>query len=83
MLFCGLCNGINNESHICHACGNPLKDEGKIYDFYDDYSPYMEIDWNKLVDGVADSANKEECAHLFICPNCGEDQLKIIHYGKK
>lgn len=51
-----------------------------MYDYYDDYSPYMEIDWNKLVDGVPDNAEKPECVHLLICPYCGNKRELTVHH---
>ncbi|MBD8003762.1 hypothetical protein [Bacillus norwichensis] len=80
MNYCRLCNGISLETHTCSICMGILKDQGKIYDYYDDYSPYMEIDLNKLADGDPESSRKSECVHLFICAICGTQQeLKIFY----
>lgn len=81
MSFCPLCNGMSDEYHQCSACQEDMEDAGKMYDYYDDYSPYMEIDWNKLVDGVPNSTGKPECVHLLICPHCGNEQELTVHYN--
>ncbi|WP_144462593.1 hypothetical protein [Siminovitchia fortis] len=81
MNYCRLCNGMPAENRACSICMGALKDQGKIYDFYDDYSPYMEIDLNKLVDGDPKSTQKPECVHMFICEACGTQQELKIFYG--
>ncbi|MFS0644813.1 hypothetical protein [Siminovitchia sp. 179-K 8D1 HS] len=80
MSFCPLCNGISDEYYQCSVCQGKMEDGGKIYDYYDDYSPYMEIDWNKLADGVPNSAGKPECVHLLVCPRCGNEQELTVHH---
>lgn len=81
MDYCGLCNGVSVENWSCSICFGTLNDQGKIYDFYDDYSPYMEIDLNKLADGDPDSTHKPECVHLFVCDTCGTPQELKISLG--
>ncbi|RST75150.1 hypothetical protein D4T97_007780 [Siminovitchia acidinfaciens] len=80
MDFCGLCNGTSFENRACPICLGVLVDQGKIYDYYDDYSPYMDIDLNKLADGDPQSSHKPECTHLFVCEVCGTQQeLKVVY----
>lgn len=81
MGYCRLCNGMTDENWCCRICMGYLNDQGKIYDYYDDYSPYMEIDLNKLVDGDTKSSQKQECVHLFVCKACGTQQELTIYYG--
>ncbi|MBM7586399.1 hypothetical protein JOC86_002951 [Bacillus pakistanensis] len=45
-------------------------DYGRVYDYYDDYSAYMDIDSIQLADGIPRSSGDEECLHLFGCSNC-------------
>ncbi len=76
--WCALCNGMGEAILACPNCDNSMFDQGRIYDFYDDYSPYMDIDVIKLADGDPVSSQKDECVHLFKCPNCGFDVQKKI-----
>ncbi|MFD1707311.1 hypothetical protein ACFSCZ_11275 [Siminovitchia sediminis] len=82
MSYCTLCNGMAAERHVCRLCMGTMIDQGKVYDFYDDYSPYMEIEWNQLVDGDPQSTQKPECVHLFICVVCGTSHEITIVYAK-
>lgn len=80
MGYCGLCNGITFENQTCPICLGELSDQGRMYDYYDDYSPYMDIDLNKLADGDVESRDKPECMHLFVCGICGtQHELKILY----
>ncbi|MED3656356.1 hypothetical protein [Heyndrickxia sporothermodurans] len=78
--WCPLCNGVNDDRLLCPACDGRMLDQGRIYDYYDDYSPYMDIDLIKLADGVPNSSKRNECVHLFKCSNCGVDLPKKITY---
>ncbi|MEQ6389126.1 hypothetical protein RZN22_07325 [Bacillaceae bacterium S4-13-58] len=49
-----------------------------MVDFLDNYSPYLEDEGLKLVDGVEDSSKSHLCVHLVQCHNCGlEENVKI------
>ncbi|WP_456271947.1 hypothetical protein [Bacillus sp. AK031] len=63
----------------CSKCGSKLTDQGRIYDYYDDYSAYMDIDEIKLADGIPDSSQAEECIHLF-SGQCGHEETRIIKF---
>jgi hypothetical protein len=80
MKWCGLCNGISHFTMTCIQCEEEMEDQGRIYDYFDDYSPYMDIDIIKLADGDPTSSNRQECLHLFKCMNCGFDLQKTITY---
>ena len=56
--WCALCNGMGEAILACPNCDNSMFDQGRIYDFYDDYSPYMDIDVIKLADGDPVSSQK-------------------------
>jgi hypothetical protein len=47
-------------------------------DFYDDYSPYMEIDLMKMEDGYPDTNSGGNCPHLYQCPSCQKDEVIFI-----
>jgi hypothetical protein len=81
MEWCGLCNGIMELTISCPECGTKMDDEGRVYDYYDDYSPYMEIEWMKLVDGDPKSSQKRECQHLYKCNHCGHSLSKEVDYA--
>ncbi|HZG70769.1 MAG TPA: hypothetical protein VEY51_04455 [Chondromyces sp.] len=76
MAVCDLCNGMRNKVVSCPNCNAQMEDTGRVYDYYDDYSAYMEIDLNKLVDGDPTSSSREDCAHLFHCLDC-QNQIVI------
>ena len=78
MGICAICNGFEQLMVNCPSCGESLDDNGRIMDFYDDYSAYMEIDHLKLEDGYSDSLSKEKCPHLVSCPKCGRNEVKFI-----
>ncbi|KHD84572.1 hypothetical protein [Heyndrickxia ginsengihumi] len=80
MIGCSVCNGIEEIQVVCPHCGSMLLDEGKIYDFYDDYSAYMDIDLLKLEDGDLLSSKKAECMHLLVCKQCQKEIEQKIPY---
>jgi hypothetical protein len=77
MSICPLCNGFEELFRQCR-CGGKMNDSGKVMDFYDDYSAYMEIDLLKLEDGFPDSLSRHKCPHLFTCENCLNDEIIFI-----
>lgn len=78
MNWCKLCNGLSESVFSCPQCEGDMVDIGRIYDFFDAYSAYMDIDIIKLADGDPASSTRSECVHLFKCQECGVDlQVKI------
>lgn len=67
--LCPLCNGIENASVRCEICNAQMDDAGRIQDFFDDYSPYLDND----ITGLADGVSNDQCLHIFVCPRCGND----------
>lgn len=65
--LCPLCNGLEKKTIICEQCGNPMEDKGSIQEYFDDYSPYLDLEITRRVDGVP----ADQCLHLFGCENCG------------
>ncbi len=75
--ICPICNGIRRINALCPNCQNQLIDQGKLEEFYGPYSPYMEIEANKLSNGYIDLENNY-CMHLNICPVCGYEQVIAV-----
>jgi hypothetical protein len=75
--FCPLCNGFREVQKEC-LCGSQMVDSGRVMDYYDDYSAYMDIDQLKLEDGYRNSFLTNKCPHLFTCPICAKDQVLFI-----
>lgn len=78
MGICPNCNGFETAKFQCPNCGATMDDSGRIMDFYDDYSPYMEIDELKLEDGYPNTFSKNQCPHLMSCLHCGRNEIKFI-----
>ena len=55
-----------------------MRESGRLIDFFDDYSAYMEIDLMKMEDGYPDSASGHKCPHLYQCPACQKDEVIFI-----
>lgn len=55
-----------------------MLESGRIMDFYDNYSPYMEIDIMKMEDNYPDTKSGDKCPHLYSCPNCHQDEVILI-----
>ncbi|HJV45697.1 MAG TPA: hypothetical protein VJ824_08205 [Bacillota bacterium] len=47
-------------------------------DFFDDYSPYLEIDGMKKSDGILDDLKYHQCPHVFVCITCGERVTRLV-----
>ncbi|MFC4322127.1 hypothetical protein [Litchfieldia salsa] len=78
MYICPLCNGFETADFHCVTCGQQLMDGGRVIDYFDDYSAYMEIDGMKQIDGFATTLSEHKCAHLFYCENCSLSEIKLI-----
>lgn len=78
MGMCPICNGFEQVTITCPSCGKVMDDSGRIMDFYDDYSAYMEIDELKLEDGYANTFSKSQCPHLMSCLFCGRNEIQFI-----
>lgn len=78
MSICPVCNGFSNINAICSYCGNKLIDEGRMSDYFDDYSPYMEIDLMRVEDGYSQNYQYGQCYHLLQCPSCGRQETYVV-----
>ncbi|GAA5416720.1 hypothetical protein Pryu01_01758 [Paraliobacillus ryukyuensis] len=74
MYICLACNGIEEKEKSCVNCGSAMVDMGKIADQFDDYTPYMDDEHIKQVDGDPHSLEQHSCLHLYQCPNCENEQ---------
>jgi hypothetical protein len=54
-----------------------MYDQGRVTDFLDDYSPYLDQKYTDLVDGLPMSIETGDCVHLFTCENCGLQDIRI------
>jgi hypothetical protein len=78
MSICPICNGLREMYLFCTHCGEQMVDSGRLIDYFDDYSPYMEIDLMKMEDGFPDSHSGQKCPHLYTCPSCHNDDVILI-----
>lgn len=74
MSECPLCNGFTIFQHTCTTCSGEMKDAGKVYDLYSDYSPYRSIDDLKMTNGYAD-IQEQQCIHFTYCSVCGHEEI--------
>lgn len=79
MDLCPLCNGLETREIQCLNCKTIMEDKGKITDYLDDYSAYMDIDIMKLFDGNIHSLVEHQCMHYFYCPVCQHQQTNAIN----
>lgn len=78
MSMCPLCNGIHSLTLTCETCNIILEDKGRLMDYFDDYSAYLEIDGMKLFDGIENDAKENQCPHVFYCSNCHIEKTELI-----
>lgn len=73
-LICPLCNGLEEYSFKCEQCNGIMDDKGRIIDYFDEYSPYLEMSITELIDG----APRDKCVHLLTCKYCNSDKRIYI-----
>jgi hypothetical protein len=78
MGICPLCNGFEASKTNCQLCQNVMEDKGRVIDYFDDYSPYMEIDGMKKLDGYEQTFQQQQCAHFLYCNYCHAEQVVFI-----
>lgn len=71
MPICPFCNGLQYEQHTCTSCEDTLQDYGKLVDYMDDYSPYMDQELLTEVDGLTMNNSQQYCVHVMYCGTCG------------
>ena len=67
--LCPLCNGLERKVIVCEKCGGIMEDRGAVQEYFDDYSPYLDLEITRKVDGVP----RDQCLHVFGCDTCGTD----------
>lgn len=77
--ICPLCNGMQFDQVHCPTCQGDMQDSGRYMDFFDDYSPYLEIDGMKKADGISNDLENHQCPHVFECTLCRSQQMQIIN----
>lgn len=65
----------------CPVCQGITEDQGRITDFFGDYSPYLPIDQCKRTDGWIDRKT-HICPHQIVCPNCGYTHVEMVQERK-
>lgn len=78
MPICPVCNGLREVYLICTNCGDHMIESGRLMDFYDNYSPYMEIDLMKMEDGYLETKSGHQCPHVYRCPICHKEEVIFI-----
>ncbi|PED72338.1 hypothetical protein CN680_07790 [Bacillus pseudomycoides] len=71
MGICPLCNALEAQVYSCQSCLNVLQDYGKVVDYTDAYSAYMDQDLLIEVDGLTGEDSQQYCVHVFYCGTCG------------
>lgn len=73
--LCPLCNGLKEVVKYCSKCGSLMKDDGRVQDYYDDYSPYLSYVLTDVLDGEPSGI----CQHIFTCTVCGKQDHNNIN----
>jgi hypothetical protein len=72
--LCPLCNGLERKVIVCEKCGGCMEDRGAVQEYFDDYSPYLDLEITRRVNGVP----RDQCLHIFGCDTCGADKRVAI-----
>lgn len=83
MSMCPLCNGLENFEISCNKCNKIMVDKGRILDYFDDYSAYLDIEGMKLFDGISDDRKEHQCPHIFYCQHCHLEKTILIQEIEK
>ncbi|WP_425542000.1 hypothetical protein [Alkalibacillus silvisoli] len=70
---------MQNYSNKCSECDSNIEDQGKVIDYFDDYSAYMDISLMKLLDGDPQSFDNHQCLHYFYCENCNHEEIIAVN----
>lgn len=73
-MVCPVCNTLENVMVHCKECGAIMVDKGRICDYYDNYSSYLDFDITEKIDNVDHS----KCVHLYYCEDCNNDKRIAI-----
>lgn len=78
MGICPICNGLENKQIYCANCNKKTTDKGRLLDYFDDYSAYLDIEGMKMFDGISDDAKNHQCPHVFYCDQCRIEKTVLI-----
>lgn len=78
MSVCPLCNGLRSSHSNCITCHSLMVDKGRLLDYFDDYSAYLDIEGMKLFDGIENDQRDHQCPHVFNCTNCHTEKMVLI-----
>lgn len=73
-MICPVCNGLEELEMNCEKCGGKMIDRGRIAEYYDNYSSYLEMSITEKIDGVP----WDKCVHLYACTSCNDDKRITI-----
>lgn len=71
MPICPFCNGLQYEQYACKKCESAMQDYGKVVDYVDAYSAYMDQKLLTEVDGLTLNNSQQYCLHVMYCGTCG------------
>lgn len=66
-MLCPVCNNLFEIRKKCITCGRVMVNAGTVYDFYDPYSAYLELD---VYAGNNKYLADNYCVHLYTCRHC-------------
>ncbi|MFQ3543756.1 hypothetical protein Q7A53_06695 [Halobacillus rhizosphaerae] len=73
MQECGICNGWEEMAYRCPACKGEMEDRGRITDFLNESRSNIV---HTRTDTVReDKQSTDDCLHLFICSECGLEDI--------
>lgn len=73
-MICPVCNGLNECDIECEKCSGEMTNRGRIAEYYDNYSSYLEMSLTEKIDGVP----SDKCVHLYACLDCNYDKRVTI-----
>jgi hypothetical protein len=78
MYLCPLCNQLETKSVECSNCQHLMDDRGRLMDYFDDYSAYLDIEGMKQFDGYDLDGKQHKCPHVFYCTQCSHNKVVLI-----
>lgn len=78
MYICPICNQIDAKTIDCSHCGSLMEDRGRIMDYFDDYSAYLDIDGMKLFNGIEHDERDHKCPHIYYCTSCYHNMVLLV-----
>lgn len=79
MYICPLCNQLQSKTEECPKCQHVMDDRGRVMDYFDDYSAYLDINGMKKSDGFAEDNEKHQCPHIFYCTYCHHNKVLLVN----